>query len=147
MFMCCVKADWNFQAMQELLNCWRPKGIMNIKGLNREMVRAISRQKNEPDWMLQFRFAALDIFESKPMPTWGADLGALDPHDIYYYIKPITDQHTEWSDVPDKIKTTFEKLGIPQAEQKFLAGVGAQFDSEVIYKNLKKCWADQGVIF
>lgn len=120
---------------------------MNIKGLNREIVIAISRQKNEPAWMMEFRLAALDIFESKPMPSWGADLSDLDPHDIYYYIKPLTDQHTQWSDVPDKIKTTFEKLGIPQAEQKFLAGVGAQFDSEVIYKNLKKRWSDQGVIF
>lgn len=120
---------------------------MNIKGLNREIVIAISQKKNEPRWMTDFRLAALDIFESKPMPQWGADLTDLDPDDIYYYIKPIMDQQTEWSDVPEKIKTTFEKLGIPQAEQKFLAGVGAQFDSEVIYKNLKKRWADQGVIF
>jgi Fe-S cluster assembly protein SufB len=121
--------------------------MMNIKGLNREMVIAISRRKNEPQWMADFRLAALDIFESKPMPSWGADLSDLNPDDIYYYIKPIIDQQTQWSDVPEKIKTTFEKLGIPQAEQKFLAGVGAQFDSEVIYKNLKKRWADQGVIF
>ena len=120
---------------------------MNIKGLNRDIVLEISRKKNEPQWMTDFRLAALDIFENKPMPSWGADLTDLDPHDIYYYIKPIADQHTQWSDVPEKIKTTFEKLGIPQAEQKFLAGVGAQFDSEVIYKNLKKRWADQGVIF
>jgi Fe-S cluster assembly protein SufB len=117
------------------------------KGLNREMVIALSRQKNEPEWMTDFRLAALAIFEDKPMPSWGADLSDLDPDDIYYYIKPITDQHTQWSDVPEKIKTTFEKLGIPQAEQQFLAGVGAQFDSEVIYKNLKKRWSDQGVIF
>src|SRR5579871_4623119 len=120
---------------------------MNIKGLNRQVVIALSERKNEPGWMLDFRLAALEIFENKPMPQWGADLSNLDPHDIYYYIKPITNQHTEWSDVPEKIKTTFEKLGIPQAEQQFLAGVGAQFDSEVIYKNLKKRWSDQGVIF
>jgi Fe-S cluster assembly protein SufB len=119
----------------------------SAKGLNKEIVTQISRKKNEPAWMLEFRLKALEIFESKPMPTWGADLSDLDPEDIYYYIKPIEDQHTEWSDVPDKIKQTFEKLGIPQAEQKFLAGVGAQFDSEVIYKNLKKHWANQGVIF
>jgi Fe-S cluster assembly protein SufB len=117
------------------------------KGLNRQIVIEISQKKNEPEWMTNFRLAALDIFETKPMPSWGADLTGLDPDDIYYYIKPIEEQHTQWSDVPEKIKMTFEKLGIPQAEQKFLAGVGAQFDSEVIYKNLKKRWADQGVIF
>ena len=117
------------------------------KGLNRQIVTEISQRKNEPIWMLEFRLKALEIFESKPMPSWGADLTDLDPEDIYYYIKPIENQHTQWSEVPDNIKRTFEKLGIPQAEQKFLAGVGAQFDSEVIYKNLKKRWADQGVIF
>ena len=117
------------------------------KGLNRKIVIEISEKKNEPAWMTEFRLKALEIFESMPMPAWGADLTGLDPNDIYYYIKPIEEQHTQWADVPEKIKTTFEKLGIPQAEQKFLAGVGAQFDSEVIYKNLKKRWADQGVIF
>src|SRR5579871_1737821 len=121
--------------------------MMHTKGLNRDIVIAISQRKNEPQWMTDFRLAALDIFESKSMPAWGADLSDLDPEDIYYYIKPIIDQQTQWSDVPEKIKTTFEKLGIPQAEQQFLAGVGAQFDSEVVYKNLKKRWADQGVIF
>lgn len=119
----------------------------SAKGLNRDIVTEISQKKNEPAWMLEFRLKALEIFENKPMPSWGADLTDLDPEDIYYYIKPIEEQHTEWDDVPDKIKRTFEKLGIPQAEQKFLAGVGAQFDSEIIYKNLKKRWAEQGVIF
>jgi len=117
------------------------------KGLNKKIVIEISEKKNEPGWMTDFRLKALTIFESMPMPVWGADLTGLDPNDIYCYIKPIEDQHTQWADVPEKIKTTFEKLGIPQAEQKFLAGVGAQFDSEVIYKNLKKRWSDQGVIF
>ncbi len=107
----------------------------------------ISAQKNEPEWMLQFRLAALDIFESKPVPTWGADLNALDPDDIYYYIRPVEKRHTSWDEVPSDIKDTFEALGIPQAEQKFLAGVGAQFESEVIYKSLKKEWSDKGVIF
>ena len=97
--------------------------------------------------MTDFRLAALAIFESKPMPTWGADLSKLDPYDIFYYIKPLEKQHNSWGDVPEAIKNTFEKLGIPQAEQKFLAGVGAQFDSEVVYKSLKKEWAQQGVIF
>jgi Fe-S cluster assembly protein SufB len=119
----------------------------SAKGLNKKIVTELSERKNEPGWMLDFRLKALEIFESKPMPAWGADLTDLDPDDIYYYVKPIEDQFTQWSDVPEKIKKTFEHLGIPQAEQKFLAGVGAQFDSEVVYKNLKKQWVDQGVIF
>jgi len=117
------------------------------KGLNQQIVKDISEQKNEPAWMTDFRLRALEIFEQKPMPTWGADLSHLDPHDIYYYIRPVDKQHSSWSDVPSSIKTTFDKLGIPQAEREMLAGVGAQFESEVIYKSLKKQWADQGVIF
>ena len=117
------------------------------KGINRTIVTQISEKKNEPGWMTDFRLAALAIFESKPMPTWGADLSGLDPHDIFYYIKPLEKQHNSWQDVPENIKKTFEKLGIPQAEQKFLAGVGAQFESEVVYKSLKKEWAEQGVLF
>jgi Fe-S cluster assembly protein SufB len=117
------------------------------KGLNAEIVREISAQKNEPAWMLEFRLRALDIFWSKPMPTWGADLSALDPHDIYYYVKPLAETQHSWDTVPSSIKNTFEQLGIPQAEHEFLAGVGAQFESEMIYKRLKQEWADQGVIF
>jgi len=116
------------------------------KGLNARIVAQISEQKNEPGWMTDFRLHALGIFERMPMPTWGADLSALDPNDIFYYIRPL-EMQTSWADVPSSIKTTFEKLGIPQAEQKFLAGVGAQFESEVIYKSLRKKWSDQGVIF
>lgn len=89
------------------------------KGLNREIVTQISEQKNEPGWMTDFRLKALDIFEHMPMPTWGADLSDLDPNDIYYYVKPLDSQHTSWADVPDKIKNTFQKIGIPEAEQKF----------------------------
>ncbi len=81
------------------------------------------------------------------MPTWGADLSHLDPYDIFYYVKPLENQKTSWNDVPSSIKTTFEKLGIPQAEQRFLAGVGAQYESEVIYKSLRKKWAEKGVVF
>ena len=117
------------------------------KGLNRSIVTQISEQKNEPGWMTDFRLNALAVFERLPMPTWGADLSHLDPYDIHYYVKPIEGQHNSWDTVPDTIKTTFEKLGIPQAEQKFLAGVGAQYESEVIYKRLQKKWADQGVVF
>lgn len=117
------------------------------KGLNRDIVTQISQKKNEPEWMLNFRLQALEIFERLPMPQWGADLSGLDPYDIFYYIKPIEGQHGNWDDVPVGIKNTFEKLGIPSAEQKFLAGVGAQYESEVIYKRLQKKWADLGVIF
>ncbi|MFA6065808.1 MAG: Fe-S cluster assembly protein SufB [Candidatus Babeliaceae bacterium] len=117
------------------------------KGLNRAVVKNISDTHHEPGWMTDFRLSALEIFESKPMPTWGVDLSKLDPYDIYYYVKPSEKQYSQWTDVPDAIKTTFEKLGIPQAEQTLLAGVGAQFESEVVYKNLKKEWVDKGVIF
>lgn len=117
------------------------------KGLNKDIVLEIAAQKNEPDWMVEIRLAALKRFEQMPMPTWGADLHGLDPHDIFYYVKPLEQQQTSWDDVPADIKYTFDKLGIPQAEQKFLAGVGAQVESEVIYKSLRKKWADQGVIF
>lgn len=117
------------------------------KGLNRRIVTQISEKKNEPGWMTDFRLKALEIFERLPMPAWGADLSALDPNDIYYYVKPMEGQKTSWDQVPSDIKTTFDKLGIPQAEQKYLAGVGAQFESEVIYKSLQKKWADLGVLF
>ena len=117
------------------------------KGLNRQIVTEISDKKNEPGWMTDFRLKALEIFEQKDMPKWGADLSELDINDIYYYLKPIEDKHNSWDTVPDKIKKTFDKLGIPKAEQNLLAGVGAQFESEVIYKNLKQKWRDLGVIF
>jgi Fe-S cluster assembly protein SufB len=117
------------------------------KGINKKIVTQISEQKNEPGWMTDFRLKALTIFESKPMPAWGADLSALNHHDIYYYIKPTKEQHTSWDTVPDTIKNTFSALGIPQAEQKFLAGVGAQYESEMVYKRLKQAWIDQGVLF
>lgn len=117
------------------------------QGLNKKIVMDISAQKNEPGWMTEFRLKALTIFEQKPMPTWGADLSALDPDTIHYYVRPLPEQHRSWDQVPDAIKQTFEKLGIPQAERQFLAGVGAQFESEVIYQQLKKEWADKGVIF
>ncbi|MCP4095265.1 MAG: Fe-S cluster assembly protein SufB [Planctomycetaceae bacterium] len=116
------------------------------KGVDAEIVNQISDIKNEPDWMRQFRLEALEIFESKPMPKWGGDID-LDFQDIFYYLKPTTDQGKSWDDVPEEIKDTFEKLGIPEAERKYLAGVKAQFESEVIYGSLKKDLSDQGVIF
>ena len=117
------------------------------KGLSEEIIRTISAQKNEPEWMLDFRLRALALFERMPLPTWGADLSGLDEKDIHYYLKPLAEQHSSWDDVPEKIKDTFSALGIPQAEQQFLAGVGAQYESEMVYKKLKKKWSDQGVLF
>lgn len=117
------------------------------RGLNRSIVRQISEQKNEPGWMTDFRLKALEIFEQKPMPSWGAQLSELDPYNICYYLRPVQDQQSSWDDVPEEIKNTFDALGIRKAEQKFLAGVGAQFESEVIYQNLRKKWAKKGVLF
>nr|WP_290668880.1 Fe-S cluster assembly protein SufB [Ardenticatena sp.] len=117
------------------------------KGLSREVVEEISWMKGEPDWMREFRLRALEIFWKKPMPTWGADLSGIDFDDIYYYIKPAEKQARSWDDVPEEIKRTFDRLGIPEAEQKFLAGVGAQYESEVVYHNIKKELERQGVIF
>lgn len=116
-------------------------------GLSRNVVTDISVRKNEPTWMHDFRLKALEIFEQKEMPTWGADLSALLFNDIHYYVSPQTEQQSTWDEVPTDIKNTFTALGIPQAEQKYLAGVGAQYESEMIYKTLKKEWREQGVLF
>jgi Fe-S cluster assembly protein SufB len=117
------------------------------KGLDHEIVDEISWMKREPDWMRALRHKALDIFFSKPTPTWGGDLSRLDYNDIYYYIKPVEQQGRTWDEVPEGIKETFERLGIPEAERKFLAGAGAQYESEAVYHSLKEEWAKQGVIF
>jgi len=116
------------------------------KGINREIVAQISEMKNEPGWMRDFRLEAFKIFESKPMPTWGGDI-ALDFQDIYYYLKPTSEQGKTWDDVPQEIKDTFDKLGIPEAEKKYLAGVKAQFESEVVYGSLQEDLGNKGVIF
>jgi Fe-S cluster assembly protein SufB len=117
------------------------------KGLDRDIVQQISKLKGEPEWMLEFRLKALDIFERKPMPMWGGDVAAIDFQDIYYYVKPTSEEAKSWEDVPEDMKRTFDKLGIPEAEQKFLAGVGAQYDSEVVYHKIKESLEKQGVIF
>jgi len=117
------------------------------KGLNEDVIREISRVKGEPKWMLDFRLRSFKIFQDKPMPNFGADLSKIDFDDIFYYIKPAERQSRKWEDVPDSIRDTFEKLGIPEAERGFLAGVGAQYDSEVIYHSLRKSLKEQGVIF
>lgn len=117
------------------------------KGLDREIVEEISQMKGEPDWMLKFRLKALEHFEKRPTPTWGPDLSSLDLDNIYYYVKPIEKEEASWDDIPDSIKNTFDRLGIPEAEQKFLAGVGAQYESEMIYHSIHEQLAEQGVIF
>ncbi|KAA3663503.1 MAG: Fe-S cluster assembly protein SufB, partial [Chloroflexi bacterium] len=117
------------------------------KGLTEEIVRAISAMKNEPEWMLEFRLKGYAHYLKRPMPEWGPDLKQIDFDDIYYYIKPTNQSEDSWDDVPEYIKDTFNKLGIPEAEQKFLSGVGAQYESEMIYHNIKKELEDQGVIF
>lgn len=117
------------------------------KGLNHEVIDQMCDMKNEPDWMREFRHRSLDIFLSKPMPTWGADLSGIDFDDIYYYIKPTEKQGKSWDDIPASIKDTFDRLGIPEAERKFLAGVGAQYESEVVYHSLQEQWTKLGVIF
>jgi Fe-S cluster assembly protein SufB len=117
------------------------------KGLSREVVEAISKYKNEPDWMLEFRLKAYDVFVNKRMPTWGGDLSKIDFQNIHYFLRASDKAERKWEDVPDDIKRTFDKIGIPEAEKKFLAGVSSQYDSEVVYHNLKGAWEDKGVIF
>lgn len=117
------------------------------KGLSQQTVEEISWMKQEPEWMRKFRLKALDVFLKKPLPTWGGDLTQLDFQDIYYYIKPAEKQGKTWDEVPEDIKKTFDRLGIPEAERKFLAGVGAQYESEVVYHSLKKELEEKGVVF
>src|SRR5882757_2368357 len=117
------------------------------RGLTRETVEEISQIKGEPDWMLQYRLRAYDHFLARPMPTWGGDLTKIDFDKIVYYRKPSEREEKSWDDVPDKIKATFERLGIPEAERKFLAGVGAQYDSEVVYHSVKEELSKLGVVF
>ena len=116
------------------------------KGLDKQIVEQISEMKNEPQWMRDFRLKSLEIFNSKPMPNWGGSID-INFQDIFYYLKPTNKQGRTWDEVPQEIKDTFEKLGIPEAERKFLAGVKAQFESEVVYGSLKEDLVKQGVIF
>lgn len=116
------------------------------RGLNKEVVAQISEMKGEPGWMRDFRLEALEIFESKPMPRWGGEIG-INFQDIFYYLKPADHQGRSWDDVPEEIKKTFDRLGIPEAEKKYLAGVKAQFESEVVYGSLKEDLEKQGVLF
>lgn len=117
------------------------------KGLDEDVVREISLMKGEPQWMMDFRLRAYHHFMNRPLPNWGGDLTGINFDEIYYYLKPTEDQKRSWDDVDPDIKRTFDRLGIPEAEQKFLAGVGAQYESEVIYHNIKKELEEKGVIF
>ena len=119
------------------------------RGLNEKVVREISAQKDEPAWMLEFRLRALKIYNAKPMPKWGGDLSNLEAvlDRIFFYVRPQEKMERSWDDVPVNIKDTFERLGIPEAEQKVLAGVGAQYESEMVYHSLKEEWDSKGVIF
>src|SRR6266480_3406856 len=117
------------------------------RGLNREIVEKISEMKGEPRWMRNFRLKSLDHFVKRPMPTWGADLSGIDFENIYYYIKPVQEQGKTWEEVPSEIKDTFDRLGIPEAERKFLAGVTAQYESEAVYHKVREDLEKLGVIF
>lgn len=116
-------------------------------GLNEEIVCEISAKKQEPLWMLEIRLQALQEFMNRPMQTWGPDLSKLDINDIHYYVKPRAAQQKSWDDVPADLKRTFDRLGVPESEKKHLAGLGAQYESEVVYHNLKAEWQEKGVIF
>ena len=117
------------------------------KGLTEDIVLNISKEKNEPKWMRDFRLKSLDIYNRMEMPTWGPPLDSLDMDNIVTYVRPDTEMKGKWSEVPEDIKNTFEKLGIPQAEKESLAGVGAQYDSEVVYHSIKDELVEQGVIY
>ena len=117
------------------------------RGLNEDIIREMSWMKGEPDWMLQFRLKAYKYFLKRPMPSWGGDMSEIYFDDIYYYIKPTSEQVSDWDDLPDAIKNTYEKLGIPEAERKYLAGVTAQYESEVVFHRNREDLEQQGVIF
>ena len=120
---------------------------LSKKGLSKDTVREISKLKDEPEWMLDFRLRAYDVFMKKSMPQWGGDLNKIDFQNIFYYAKASEKTEKNWDDVPENVKNTFDKLGIPEAEKKFLAGVGAQYESEVVYHSLREDLAKQGVLF
>lgn len=116
-------------------------------GLNKAIVEEISKQKNDPEWMREIRLKALETYNSLELPTWGPDLSELKIDEISTYVKPKTKLNSSWDDVPEDIKNTFDKLGIPEAEKKSLGGVGAQYDSEVVYHSMKEDLLKQGVIY
>ena len=137
-----MKSDYQFGFHDPDQSVFRAR-----KGIDKDIVAQMSEIKGEPGWMRDIRLNALEIFQQKPTPTWGGRVEDIDFDDIYYYVKPADREGRTWEDVPDNIKKTFDRLGIPEAERKFLAGVGAQYDSEVVYHSLKEDLEKQGVIF
>ncbi|MFN2432350.1 MAG: Fe-S cluster assembly protein SufB [Gemmatimonadota bacterium] len=117
------------------------------RGLSKRVVEQISGMKQEPEWMLKRRLKALEIYESKPVPTWGGDLSKLDMSNIFFYVRPAEKEGRSWDDVPEDIKRTFDRLGIPEAERRSLAGVGAQYESEMVYHKIKEELSAKGVVF
>ncbi|HEX3223224.1 MAG TPA: Fe-S cluster assembly protein SufB, partial [Nocardioides sp.] len=123
-------------------------GATAKRGLNEDVVRDISGKKSEPQWMLDLRLKGLKLFGRKPMPTWGSDLSGIDFDNIKYFVRSTEKQATSWEELPDDIKNTYDKLGIPEAEkQRLVSGVAAQYESEVVYHQIQKELEDQGVIF
>lgn len=116
-------------------------------GMTEDVVREISAAKGEPEWMLEKRLQGLKLFQETALPAWGPDLSSIDFDALVYFVRPDAQEEKSWDKVPEEIRETFDKLGIPKAEQEVLAGAGAQFDSEIVYHNLKAEWAEQGVIF
>lgn len=140
----------NVEINREIFDHFNPEDLKfkAQPGVNEEIVRQISKDKNEPEWMLKKRLTGLKIFNKKPFPNWGPSLNDLNLNEIYFYMKPNAEKNSrDWNKVPDDIKNTFEKLGIPEAERKSLAGAGAQYESEVVYHKLKKDLEDKGVVF
>ena len=121
--------------------------FVSAPGVSEELVREISKQKEEPDWMLDIRLKGLELYNKTALPNWGPSLSELDLSKIHYYIRPDAKESTRWEDLPIEIRQTFERLGIPKSEKEFLSGTGAQYDSDVVYHKLKKEWEEQGVIF
>jgi Fe-S cluster assembly protein SufB len=116
-------------------------------GLTEDTIREISAAKNEPDWMLRFRLRSLELFRALPMPSWGANLTGLNFDEMTYYVKPTESTAKTWEELPDDIKRTYDRLGVPEAEKKWLAGVGAQYDSEMVYHNIRADLEKKGVLF
>src|SRR5690606_38521304 len=123
-------------------------GASARRGLNEEVVRDISAKKDEPEWMLDLRLKGLRLFEKKPLPTWGSDLSDIDFDNIKYFVRSTEEQATSWEELPEDIKNTYDKLGIPEAEkQRLIAGVAAQYESEVVYHRIREDLEEKGVIF
>lgn len=144
-------SDTNVPELEEYKYGFHDEDMQDVfstgKGLTEEVVREISKIKNEPEWMLEFRLKSLETFNKMPMQTWGPDLSDIDFNDLTYFKRASDESVRDWDDVPDKIKETFEKIGIPEAERKYLAGAAAQYESEVVYHNMKDEFSKLGIIF